>query len=67
MRNASGHRCKVKMSGSQKKVNKKTSNISPIKRVAKKFLEVSRSVHTRRQVAATLRGDRSLHVYRSGD
>ena len=26
-----------------------------------------RSVHTRRQVAATRRGDRSLHVYRSGD
>ena len=26
-----------------------------------------RSVHTRRQVAATRRGDRSLHVYWSGD
>ena len=42
MRNASGHQCKVKMSGSEKKVNKKTYDISFIKRVAKKFLEVSR-------------------------
>ena len=42
MRNSSGHQCKVKMSGSEKKVNKKTCNISSIKRVAKKFLEVSR-------------------------
>ena len=30
------------MSGSEKKVNKKTCDISSIKRVAKKFLEVSR-------------------------
>ena len=37
MRNSSGHQCKVKMSGSEKKVN-----ISSIKRVTKKFLEVSR-------------------------
>ena len=43
MRNASGHQGKVKMSGSGKKVNKKTCDISSIKRVAKKFLEVSRS------------------------
>ena len=44
MRNASSHQCKVKMSGSEKKVNKKikTCEISSIKRVAKKFLEVSR-------------------------
>ena len=35
MRNASGHQCKVKMSGSEKKVNQKKS-------VTKKFLEVSR-------------------------
>ena len=42
MRNASGHQCKVKMSGSEKKVNKETCDISSIKRVAKKFLEVSR-------------------------
>ena len=41
MRNASGHRCKVKMSGSEKKVNEKTYNISSIKRVSKKFVEVS--------------------------
>ena len=41
MRNASGHQCKVKMSGSEKKVNEKTY-ISSIKRVTKKFLEVSR-------------------------
>ena len=42
MRNASGHQGKVKMSGNGKKVNKKTCDISSIKRVAKKFLEVSR-------------------------
>ena len=30
------------MSGSEKKVNKKTCDVSSIKRVAKKFLEVSR-------------------------
>ena len=42
MRNASGHQCKVKMSGSEKKVNEKTYYISSIKRVTKKFLEVSR-------------------------
>ena len=42
MRNASGHQCKEKMSGSEKKVNKKTSEISSLKHVAKKFLEVSR-------------------------
>ena len=42
MRNASGHQCKVKMSRSEKKVNKKTYNISSIKRVTKKFLEISR-------------------------
>ena len=35
MRNASGHQCKVKMSGSEKKSERK-------KRVTKKFLEVSR-------------------------
>ena len=42
MRNASGHQCKVKISGSEKKVNKKTCDIFSIKRVAKKFLEISR-------------------------
>ena len=41
MRNASGHQCKVKMSGSEKKVNKKTYHISSIKRVTTKFLENS--------------------------
>ena len=33
MRNASGHQCKVKMSGSEKIVNKKMYDISSIKRV----------------------------------
>ena len=42
MRNASGHQCKVKMSGSEKKVKKKTYDTSSIKRVTRKFLEVSR-------------------------
>ena len=44
MRNASGHQCKVKMSGSEKKVNEKTYDISPIKRVTKKFQQVSRCI-----------------------
>ena len=35
MRNASGHQRKVKMSGSEKKVKKKTCHISSIKRVTK--------------------------------
>ena len=37
MRNASGHQCKVKMSGSEKKVNENTYDISDIfiKRVTK--------------------------------
>ena len=42
MRNASGHQCKVKMSGSEKTVNDNTYDIPSIKRVTKKFLEVSR-------------------------
>ena len=43
MRNASGHQCKVKMSGSEKKVNENTYDISSKQRVtSKKFLEVSR-------------------------
>ena len=42
MGNASGHQCKVKMSGSEKKVNENTYDISSIKPVTKKFLEVSR-------------------------
>ena len=42
MGNASGHQCKVKMGRSEKKVNENTYDISSIKRVTKKFLEVSR-------------------------
>ena len=42
MRNAGGHQCKVKMSGSEKKVKENTYDISSKKRVTKKFLEVSR-------------------------
>ena len=42
MGNASGHQRKVKISGSEKKVNENTYDISPIKRVTMKFLEVSR-------------------------
>ena len=44
MRNASGHQCKVKMNGSEKK--KRTTDtyvdISSTKRVTRKFLEVLR-------------------------
>ena len=42
MRNASDHQRKVQVSGSEKKVNKKMCDISSIKRVTKRFLEVSR-------------------------
>ena len=35
MRNASGHQCKVKMSGSEKKVNENTYDISSKNRVTK--------------------------------
>ena len=49
MRNASGHQCKVKMSGSEKKVNENTYDISSIKRVTKKFLEVSRCSRAKQQ------------------
>ena len=41
MGNASGHQCKVKVSGSEKKVKENTYDISSIKIVTKKFLEVS--------------------------
>ena len=37
MRNASGHQCKVKMRGSEKKVNENAYDISSIKRVTKNF------------------------------
>ena len=49
MRNASGHQCKVKMRGSEKKVNENTYNISSQKRVTKKFLEVSRCSRAKRR------------------
>ena len=42
MRNASGHQCRMKMSGRGKIVNEKTYDNSSIKRVTKKFLEVLR-------------------------
>ena len=42
MGNASGHQSKVKKTGSEKKTNENTYDISSIKRVTKKFLEVSR-------------------------
>ena len=38
MRNASGHQCKVKMSGSEKKVNENTYDILSINRVTKRVL-----------------------------
>ena len=40
MRNASGHQCKVKMSGSKKKVTDNMYDIPFIKHVTKTFLEV---------------------------
>ena len=35
---------RVKMSDSEKRVNKNTSDIPPIKRITRKFLEVSRTL-----------------------
>ena len=49
MGNASGHQCKVKISSSEKKVNENTYDISSIKRVTKKFLEVSRCSRAKQQ------------------
>ena len=49
MKHASGHRCKVKMSGSEKKVNENMYDISSKKRVTKKFLEVSRCGRAKQQ------------------
>ena len=49
MGNASGHQWKVKISGSEKKVNENTYDISSIKRVTKKFLEVSRCSRAKQQ------------------
>ena len=49
MRNASGHQYKVKMSSSEKKVNEKTYDISSIKHVTRKFLEVSRCSHAKQR------------------
>ena len=42
MWNASGHQGKTQQTGSEKKVNRTTYNISSIKRVTREFLEVSR-------------------------
>ena len=42
MKNASGHQGKI--SGSENKVNRNTYNISSIKRLTSKFLEVSRYI-----------------------
>ena len=41
MGNPSGHQCKVKKTGGEKTVNENTYDIPDIKRVTKKFLEVS--------------------------
>ena len=49
MGNARGHQCKVKMCGSERKVNESTYDISSIKRLTKKFLEVSRCSHARQR------------------
>ena len=40
MRNVSGHQWKVKMSGSENKVSENAYDISSIKRVTKKFVEI---------------------------
>ena len=50
MRNASGHQCKVQMSGSDKKVNKKTCDISSIKRVTKGLFTWREEDHITRKI-----------------
>ena len=40
---------KLKMNGSEKKVNRTTYNISSIKRVTRTFLEVSRYSHAKQR------------------
>ena len=40
---------RVKMSDSEKRVNKNTSDIPSIKRVTRKFLEVSRNSHAKQR------------------
>ena len=42
---------KVKMSGTKKKVNRKTYNISSMKPVTRKFLEGSRCSHAKKKTA----------------
>ena len=49
MRNASGHQCKVKMSGSEKNVNENTYDISSQIPLTKKFLKVSRCNHAKQR------------------
>ena len=49
MRNASGYQCKVKIGGSEKKVNENMYDISSVKLVTKKFLEVVRCSHTKQR------------------
>ena len=49
MGNPSGHQCKVKKTGSEKTVNENTYDIPDIKRVTKKFLEVSRCSHAKQR------------------
>ena len=50
MRNTSGHQCKVNMSGSEKKVNESTYDISSKQlETSKKFLEVSCCSHAKQQ------------------
>ena len=43
---------KVKMSGTKKKVNRKTYNISSMKPVTRKFLEGSRCSHAKKKKTA---------------
>ena len=49
MRNASGQHFKVKMSGSENKVNENTYDISSKKRVTKEVPEVSRCSRTKQR------------------
>ena len=62
MRNSSAHQCKVIMRGSEKKVNEKTYDISFIKRVTKKFLEVSRCSRAKQRERSAQKKCKVLHV-----
>ena len=60
--NARGHQCKVKVSGSEKKANENTYDISAKKRVTKTFLKVSRCSRAKQRQRNVKTKKSALHV-----